>query len=122
EHPRPLPRRAVADARRIGETMQPNEPDDLNPADRELEQALKSLLPTSASIDPIAAAFSAGRRSATIPLRTWQSAAAAMLLIAAAAWMTRFAAAPTRPAPGVSPSSVTIVLPSAPDRPLPDQS
>ena len=62
--------------------------DDLTPAERELEGALKSLSPKRpAGIDPIAAAFAAGRRSARTQVRLWQSAAAAVLMIAVGSWL-----------------------------------
>jgi hypothetical protein len=61
--------------------------DGLNAAERELESALRSLAPRSAKIDPVAAAFEAGRRSARRQVRLWQSAAAAMLLVSAGAWL-----------------------------------
>jgi hypothetical protein len=57
-----------------------NEPTDLTPAQRELERALRSLPAAHAPLDPVAAAFTAGRRSAERPLRLWRSAAALLLL------------------------------------------
>jgi hypothetical protein len=57
-----------------------SEPDKMN---FELEQALKSLHPAPANVDPIAAAFTAGRRSTRRTLHAWQSATAAVLLLAA---------------------------------------
>src|SRR5688572_26113893 len=63
------------------------EQDGLNPADRELEMALKSLTPAPTGIDAIAAAYSAGRRAAQHQLNLWRSAAAAMLLIGAGIWI-----------------------------------
>jgi len=54
----------------------------LNQEEQELESALKSLSPTSAQIDPIAAAFSAGRRSSARRVRLWQSSAALILMLA----------------------------------------
>ena len=40
------------------------EHDEINPADREVVESLRSLVPTAVRIDPVAAAFAAGRRSA----------------------------------------------------------
>lgn len=57
------------------------EPNGLNEPERELESVLRSLSPTSAGIDPIAAAFTAGRRSGARRLHAWQSAAAVLLLL-----------------------------------------
>ena len=67
--------------------MQDDQLPDLNPADRELEAALKSLSPArTAQIDPLAAAFAAGARSTRTQVRLWQSAAAAVLLVALGSW------------------------------------
>jgi hypothetical protein len=61
---------------------------EMNPADRELEAALRSLSPTrTTAIDPIAAAFAAGRQSAQTQVRLWQVAAAAVLMIAVGSWL-----------------------------------
>jgi hypothetical protein len=59
----------------------------LNGADQEFEAALSSLAPMEVQIDPVAAAYSAGRRSARRQVRTWQSAAAMMLVVSAAMWV-----------------------------------
>ena len=56
--------------------------DELNPAERELEAALKSLTPRAARLDPVAAAYSAGQRSARREVRGWRVATAAMALVA----------------------------------------
>ena len=61
---------------------------EMNPADRELEAALRSLSPTrTTEVDPIAAAYAAGRRAARTQVRLWQSAAAAVLMIAVGSWL-----------------------------------
>jgi hypothetical protein len=91
---------------------------ELNPADRELELALKSLTPIGGRVDAIAAAFAAGGRSSQRWVRTWQSAAAAMLLVAAGSWVMR---APT-PSHDRSTPTIIVIQPAAPARPLPDQS
>jgi hypothetical protein len=57
--------------------------DELNPAERELEAALKSLTPRAARLDPVAAAYSAGQRSARREVRRWRVATAAMALLGA---------------------------------------
>ena len=60
------------------------EPNGLNNSQRELESALRSLSPAAAKIDPITAAFTAGRRSSRRQLHLWRSAAVLILLVAAA--------------------------------------
>lgn len=60
---------------------------DLNPADRELEAALRSLSPASARVDPIAAAFRAGENSARRATRAWQSLAAVVTVALIGSWM-----------------------------------
>jgi hypothetical protein len=61
--------------------------DNLNPADRELEDALRSLTPTNARLDPIAAAFEAGAKSAQHKTRLWQSLAAVVTVALIGSWM-----------------------------------
>src|SRR6476469_8715988 len=61
--------------------------DELNPAERELEAALKSLTPRATRLDPVAAAYSAGQRSARREVRRWRVATAAMALVGVAAWL-----------------------------------
>ena len=69
-------------------------PDNLTPAERELESALRSLRPAPVHINPVAAGLAAGRRTADrrtalAPWRHWQVAAAAAAVAAAAtAWLT----------------------------------
>jgi hypothetical protein len=57
-----------------------SEQDGLTPELAALSEALKSLKPAAARVDPLAAAFAAGRRSALRPLRVWQSIAAVVLV------------------------------------------
>ena len=59
----------------------------LTPAQQELEGALKSLIPASGQIDPIAAAFGAGRAAARRQIRAWQSVTGLLLLVAAGSWL-----------------------------------
>jgi hypothetical protein len=61
--------------------------DNLNPADREFEDALRSLSPKTARVDPIAAAFRAGERSARRTTRVWQSLAAIVVLALVGSWL-----------------------------------
>jgi hypothetical protein len=61
--------------------------DELNPAERELEAALKSLTPRATRLDPVAAAYSAGQRSARREVRGWRIATAAMALLGAGTWL-----------------------------------
>jgi hypothetical protein len=104
-----------------------SEPDGLNPAERELEAALKSLAPAATHIDPIAAAFEAGQRSCRRQMRVWQAAAAALLLAGTGLWFVP-AGQQTGAAPsGASASSIAerveLIHPdSAPAKPLGDQS
>jgi hypothetical protein len=63
-----------------------SEQDGLNPAERELEEALKSIAPAAARIDTIGAAFEAGRRSVRSQLQLWRAATAAALLIGVGSW------------------------------------
>jgi hypothetical protein len=61
--------------------------DELNPAERELEAALKSLTPRATRLDPAAAAYSAGHLSARREVRRWRVATAAMALLGAGTWL-----------------------------------
>jgi hypothetical protein len=61
--------------------------DELDPAERELEAALKTLTPRAARLDPVAAAYSAGQRSARREVRRWRVATAAMALLGVATWL-----------------------------------
>ena len=61
--------------------------DELNPADQEVAEALRSLVPTAVQIDPVAAAFAAGRQSAQTQLVRWRAVAAALLVASSAAWL-----------------------------------
>jgi hypothetical protein len=75
----------------------------LTPAERELQAALAGLAPARADrVDPLAAAFAAGRTASRREARTWRSAAAVMLVIGAGGWLTAAATrsaahTPTRP-------------------------
>jgi hypothetical protein len=71
--------------------------DGLNPAERELEEALRSLAPTPARIDPIAAAFRAGAQSAQHKTRVWQFLAAIVTIALIGSWMIPM---PNRSMPG----------------------
>jgi hypothetical protein len=88
-----------------------HEENDLTPADRELEAALKSLAPTRPSgIDPLTAAFAAGGRAARREVRFWQSAAAAaVLMIAIGGWLI-----PLGRDANVSPPTIASAPPSPP--------
>ena len=65
------------------------EQDDLSGEQLELERALRSISPASAQIDPIAAAFAAGRRSQNRRVRAWASACVVLLAVASSSnlWM-----------------------------------
>jgi hypothetical protein len=58
-------------------------------------------MPAAAAVDPIAAAFTAGRRSSQRTLRVWQSAIAVMFLLAGGSWAMRFTSVPPRPSPAI---------------------
>lgn len=76
--------------------MQDNQPN-LTPAQLEIERALRSLPASRTAIDPVAAAFAAGRRSLRTTLRLFQTVCA-FLLVASIA--PHFLASPSRsPAP-----------------------
>src|SRR5438477_10615615 len=94
------------------------EPEGLTPAQRELESALKSLAPAMARVDPVAAAFIAGRRSSQFQVHVWRAAAAIILLIGAVAVLMppmrsstvpALVAVPT-PSPAFVPVSGQVVL------------
>lgn len=89
--------------------------DGLNPAERELEEALRSLAPVTAKIDPIAAAFAAGAKSTQHKTRVWQSLAAIVTIALIGSWMipspqqrpttgTQFVELPTSSPPQVVPA------------------
>jgi hypothetical protein len=61
--------------------------DELNPGERELESALKSLTPRASRLDPVAAAYTAGQRSARREVRRWRVATAAIALVGVATWL-----------------------------------
>ena len=88
-----------------------SEANDLTPADRELESALKSLAPSrSNQINAVDAAYTAGARSTRRQLRVWQSATAATLLIAIGGWLPTFNGAPSASPPVVATVSEPIVI------------
>jgi hypothetical protein len=57
-----------------------SEHDELIPADQEVVEALRSLVPAAVRIDPVAAAFAAGRQSANGQLVRWRALAATLLV------------------------------------------
>lgn len=84
----------------------------LSPAERELETALRSLRPTPARIDPAAAAFEARRRITPALRRVWQVAAAAALISAiGGTWLSNRV---TRPM-AIGPTQIAAVV----DDPVP---
>jgi hypothetical protein len=60
---------------------------ELNPAERELEGALKSLAPRAARLNPVAAAYSAGQLSARREVQRWRVATVGMALLGAVTWL-----------------------------------
>ena len=59
----------------------------LSPGQRELEEALKTLRPKDGKIDPVGAAFGAGKALAHRQVRLWQSMTGVLLLAAVGTWM-----------------------------------
>jgi hypothetical protein len=91
-------------------------PDGLTLGERELESAMKSLSPSAARIDPVAAAFTAGRRSGQRPMHLWRAAAVLMLLVSAGSWF-----APARRNVAVQPqqfSEPAVAIQPSPPEPL----
>jgi hypothetical protein len=56
-------------------------PNDLSPADREIEDLLRNLAAREVRLDPVSAAFAAGRRSSRRQVRLWRAAAVGLLLL-----------------------------------------
>ena len=94
----------------------------LNPAQRELEGALKSLMPAAGQIDPIAAAFGAGRAAAQRQIRTWQSATGLLLLIAAGSWLFPASRRAVSPSPSFPGSTLAVTSQNPHPQPWSDQS
>ncbi|MGA2585120.1 MAG: hypothetical protein ABSG31_17745 [Tepidisphaeraceae bacterium] len=59
----------------------------LTAAERELESVLKSLVPIAGGIDPVNAAYQAGRRSAGRGVRIWQGTAFVAMAACAFVWL-----------------------------------
>ncbi len=59
---------------------------ELNPADNEVVQKLRSLAPAAVRIDPVAAAYAAGRNSAKNQVLHWRAIAAVLLVAGTASW------------------------------------
>ena len=58
----------------------------LNPRDADFERSLRSLQPASGKIDPVAAAFTAGRHSRRVELRAWRTAATVVVVAGVGLW------------------------------------
>jgi hypothetical protein len=81
------------------------EHDELNPADEEVVEALRSVAPAAVRIDPLAAAFAAGRQSAENQLVRWRALAATLLVAGSAAWLLparEYGADANRPQPTIA--------------------
>jgi hypothetical protein len=98
-----------------------DQPRGLNSAQREVEGALRSLAPANASVDPVAAAFDAGRHSTRGQVRMWRSAAAVLLLIGAGSWLVPTGRRGAEVTPPVSPGSSSFVIHTRPQRTVPTQ-
>jgi hypothetical protein len=92
----------------------------LNPAQRELEEALASVAPIAARVDPIAAAFDAGRKSNRRQLHFWRAAAGIVLALGVASRLVPRGHDSMLPAPDRS--ETTVVAREATGTPLPQQS
>jgi hypothetical protein len=105
-----------------------DEPRGLNPAQREVEGALRSLAPAPARVDPVAAAFNAGRRSAGRQVHLWRSAAAFLLLLSAGSWLVPLSrkgssgVTPPEPAGSLAVIPTRSQVPPTPAQPLPEES
>jgi hypothetical protein len=88
--------------------MQQQEPNGLSPAQRELEEALRTLAPSPASMDAVAAAFTAGRHSARRQVRAWQTAAVLLVAIGTGAWLLPYRST-GESQPGNNAGSITVV-------------
>ena len=95
------------------------EPNDLTPANRELERALKSVRPVDAHVDPVAAAFAAGRRSAENNLRVWKAAAVLALFVGMG---SMFLIPTSRHVPAPADVRQPVFVTSYKPAPVPDQS
>jgi hypothetical protein len=87
-------------------------------ANRELEVALGSLAPAPGRVDPVAAAFAAGRNAGRRDLLAWRAAACIALVGAALSWLApagRNQTADRRDAPGPTQPPLIVVA----ERPLP---
>jgi len=93
--------------------------DPLNPAERELAAALKSLSPAAAAIDPVAAAFAAGQTAARRREHWWQGAAALSLALCGMAWLSPAVRSNHPATPG---DHLIPIVASVPDQPLPAMS
>ena len=96
-----------------------SEEDELNPVERELEAALKSLRPRATRLDPVAAAYCAGQQSAHREVRRWRVATAAVALLGAGTWLLPMGQNLSRQKRVLVPV-VAAVSPEM--RPVPDQS
>jgi hypothetical protein len=88
---------------------------------QELELALGSLSPVVGRVDPVSAAFLAGRRSVRRQVVGWQSAAAILLIAGGLSWVLPVKSPVVHRAESVQ--AVALITPeAAPAQPLSDQS
>jgi hypothetical protein len=106
-------------------------PDNLTPAERELEAALAALRPAAVKLDAAAAMFEAGRRAggrtARRQVAAWRAAAAVLLVTAGASFALNagprvveherlvYAPAPQQPVTTPAPGGGIVPFPVAPD-------
>jgi hypothetical protein len=64
-----------------------SEHDELSPVDQEVVEALRSLKPAAVRIDPVAAAYAAGRKAAKNQVLSWRAIAAVLLVAGTASWL-----------------------------------
>lgn len=99
-----------------------HEDNQLNPAEREFESALRQLRPADHAIDRDQLMYSAGQRAARRSQHRWQAATAALTVLLAASWTLQLAV-PTPPQLAETPSQeeatleVAAAIPALPEIP-----
>jgi hypothetical protein len=81
-------------------------------SDGELTAALRSLAPAAIEVDPVTAAFTAGRNSARGQMRLWRGISIATIALCVAVWNI-----PTHSAPAIPPVMAALKQTPAPELP-----
>jgi hypothetical protein len=63
------------------------DPREINPGLRDTEAALRALRPATGGVDPLAAAFAAGRKSGRRQLAAWRAAAGVAIMVGVSGWL-----------------------------------